>query len=298
MTILVLTPALNEEKTLPKTYASLKSQTFKDWAWVISDNNSSDRTSELLQEFANDSRVQFVRQRSTVSAEKNWQSLVDLARQSKAELVMFLAGDDWLPNDGVLSHYYEALKLKSSGLAMGQVFARESLEADEKLIFEPYSMEEWESEQIVDAFFDDWGWTHLMYACFVKDTFFETFNPGGKRLPRECDWPIALGAALRLRHDMVPLPYPCLVRQLSTYSVSASYQRQRGMRIRVVSPFWALVTVQIRKLVWPWLIYLPLGLRFFETFRVLYVATIFRLWLKNCRRLLVSILGLLNRRVS
>jgi glycosyltransferase involved in cell wall biosynthesis len=44
----VFTPTYNRANTLPRVYESLKSQTFRDFEWLIVDDGSSDNTSEII----------------------------------------------------------------------------------------------------------------------------------------------------------------------------------------------------------------------------------------------------------
>lgn len=48
-TITVFTPAYNRAHTLRRAFNSLKAQTCKDFEWLIIDDGSTDRTSELVE---------------------------------------------------------------------------------------------------------------------------------------------------------------------------------------------------------------------------------------------------------
>lgn len=50
----VLTPTFNRADTLPRVYESLKAQSFGDFEWLIIDDGSTDNTSELIAEWANE----------------------------------------------------------------------------------------------------------------------------------------------------------------------------------------------------------------------------------------------------
>jgi glycosyltransferase involved in cell wall biosynthesis len=47
----VFTPTYNRANTLPRVYESLKSQTFRDFEWLIADDGSTDNTRELVEEW-------------------------------------------------------------------------------------------------------------------------------------------------------------------------------------------------------------------------------------------------------
>lgn len=54
-TFTVFTPTYNRADLLPRAYDSLKSQTFRDFEWVIVDDGSTDGTDEVVQEWIKDS---------------------------------------------------------------------------------------------------------------------------------------------------------------------------------------------------------------------------------------------------
>ncbi len=56
-TLTVFTPAFNRAHTLPRTYASLLSQTCKDFEWVIIDDGSSDGTKDLVRRWIEEGRI-------------------------------------------------------------------------------------------------------------------------------------------------------------------------------------------------------------------------------------------------
>ena len=53
----VFTPAYNRAKTLPRTYESLKSQSCKDFIWLIVDDGSTDQTKELAEKWQKEEKT-------------------------------------------------------------------------------------------------------------------------------------------------------------------------------------------------------------------------------------------------
>ena len=47
-TLTIFTPAYNRAHTLPRTYESLRSQSCKDFVWLIVDDGSAATTAELV----------------------------------------------------------------------------------------------------------------------------------------------------------------------------------------------------------------------------------------------------------
>ena len=54
MIFTVFTPTFNRAYTLPRVYESLKSQTFKNFEWLIVDDGSSDGTADLVKMWQNE----------------------------------------------------------------------------------------------------------------------------------------------------------------------------------------------------------------------------------------------------
>ena len=91
-------PVYNGEKYLNKTLENLLGQSFLDIEIVISDDGSSDRTSEICKQFVNkDSRVRYFRQNNNFGMPvKNFRFVFDKAQ---GEYFMFASHDDsWNKN--------------------------------------------------------------------------------------------------------------------------------------------------------------------------------------------------------
>ena len=52
--ITIFTPTYNREKTLPKLFTSLKNQSSKNFEWIVIDDESTDKTEDLLNSFINE----------------------------------------------------------------------------------------------------------------------------------------------------------------------------------------------------------------------------------------------------
>jgi glycosyltransferase involved in cell wall biosynthesis len=90
-------PVFNGSDFLRETLQSVKSQSFKDYELVISDNGSEDDTALIVSEFAaTDSRIRYIRHPQNIGAHKNYNSIVPYAR---GEFFKWLAHDDLLAPD-------------------------------------------------------------------------------------------------------------------------------------------------------------------------------------------------------
>lgn len=96
VSLLVLLPCYNEETHLEKTLACLKGQTLKDFTCLVSDNHSTDRTWDILQDAAgSDDRFHIARHEENIGGQRNIASLVRRSRDHAAgRYAMIFAGHD------------------------------------------------------------------------------------------------------------------------------------------------------------------------------------------------------------
>ena len=90
--LLIGMPVYNGERFLSRALDSLINQSFTDWTLVISDNASSDNTSQICQSYCSrDSRIRYLRQPINIGAMKNFKYLLD---EANSEFFMWAAADD------------------------------------------------------------------------------------------------------------------------------------------------------------------------------------------------------------
>lgn len=90
-------PVYNGEKYLRKALDSILSQTYDKFELIISDNCSTDGTSEICREYgARDSRIRYVRQYSNRGAAANFRFVLESAQH---ERFIWAAADDWWDRD-------------------------------------------------------------------------------------------------------------------------------------------------------------------------------------------------------
>lgn len=76
----ILIPVYNREEFIRETVESARSQTFRNIEIVISDNQSTDRTWEILLELAgSDPRIRLFRNESNIGPVRNWKRCIDEA---------------------------------------------------------------------------------------------------------------------------------------------------------------------------------------------------------------------------
>ena len=87
----IILPVYNGEDTIQKTLDSVKNQKNKDFNFVVFDNNSSDDTLKLLEDFKLDNFI-IQKRKKTVSMADNWNCMIEFP---ETEYVCMIHGDDY-----------------------------------------------------------------------------------------------------------------------------------------------------------------------------------------------------------
>lgn len=86
-------PVYNGENTIKRALDSVLAQTYTNYEIIISDNGSTDSTSEICSQYKQkDKRIKYIRKNKTVGWIWNFISLLD---QSKTEYFVWIAADDY-----------------------------------------------------------------------------------------------------------------------------------------------------------------------------------------------------------
>ncbi len=104
-------PVYNSETTIRQTLQSIVDQDYTEWKLFISDNYSSDLTSQICLEFeALDNRIEFYQQAKNIGP---WNNFVFVLEKSEGPYFKFQAADDLLSRDYLSSNVHE-LEVDSS----------------------------------------------------------------------------------------------------------------------------------------------------------------------------------------
>ena len=89
-------PVYNGERTIKKSLNSIIEQTFNDFQVIISDNNSTDNTGRICQEYSkNYPKITFFQQNENIGPLNNFKFVLDSA---SSEYFVWLSADDvWEP---------------------------------------------------------------------------------------------------------------------------------------------------------------------------------------------------------
>lgn len=103
----IITPAYNSEKYIEETYESIKHQTYKNWEWLVIDDNSTDKTFEILKNLSKkDLRIKVHRNATNLRAASSRNKGLD---SSSGEYITFIDSDD-LWNENFLDEQLEFLE--------------------------------------------------------------------------------------------------------------------------------------------------------------------------------------------
>ncbi|MGB8691231.1 MAG: glycosyltransferase family A protein, partial [Microcoleus sp.] len=92
MNVSIIIPAYNSAETIAETLTSVQAQTVSHWEAIIVDDGSSDRTTEVANQFVTDRRIRLLSQSNQgVSVARN--AGIALA---KFDWLLFLDADDWI----------------------------------------------------------------------------------------------------------------------------------------------------------------------------------------------------------
>ena len=158
VTILFVSPVLNEEVLLPVMIKSLLKQTSSDWRLLICNNASSDATSQVAMSWAkNDTRIQYVNfSERKNSVFESWIRSIEYAFANyNCEYVQIIPGDDHLLSQDYVE---KAIHNLTSNVISGLVpkFQYDSQEVSLNSI--KYR-----------SLFKEWKYVHLVFGLYEKN---------------------------------------------------------------------------------------------------------------------------------
>ena len=148
----------NGAKTLSRALDTIKAQTYRNVEIILSDNDSTDATPEIMKAFAaSDARARYVRQ-SKLTAICHWAKVASMAN---GKYSLFVAADDER-NDVYVERLVAALDRNPAAvLAFGRLVVRRTSGLDEEvsLDFENASVRIWRRLQLA-------AWRDDRYICY------------------------------------------------------------------------------------------------------------------------------------
>ncbi len=127
----IIIPTYNRAKYLTKAIESALMQDYPNLEVIISDNNSTDETPEIVKKYFNDSRFKYFRNDENIGMVRNWRKSV--FEYSTGDWFMILSDDDYLIDNSYVS---KALKLASKDKDITLIYANGYILHEEKGILE------------------------------------------------------------------------------------------------------------------------------------------------------------------
>lgn len=95
----VFTPSYNAAKTLPRTYKSLCSQTYKEFEWIVVDDGSTDNTKEMVEEWIRENilSIKYI-YKENGGLHTGYNTAI---ANINTELCVCIDADDYMPDDAI-----------------------------------------------------------------------------------------------------------------------------------------------------------------------------------------------------
>mgnify|MGYP000468081330 CR=1 FL=1 len=153
-------PVYNGEKYLRESLSSLLTQSFFDFELIISDNASTDNTSDICLEFsAKDHRIKYFRQTENIGAWRNFKYVLD---EAQAEYFMWSAADDIRSSDFVeLNYNFLSLNSEYVASTCPNRFEGDNLDVS-------FSLNEDDDFKRYVKFFDYCWFSHCIFYSLIR----------------------------------------------------------------------------------------------------------------------------------
>lgn len=110
-TVSVLIPTFQYARYLPQAIESVLDQSFTDFELIISDDDSSDDSADLIQRYAQqDRRIRFAVQSPNLGMVANWNWCL---RQARGRYIKYVFGDDYLCNRNAIKRLVGMMELNA-----------------------------------------------------------------------------------------------------------------------------------------------------------------------------------------
>ena len=164
MKVSIITPTFNSAKTIQSNLDSIKTQSFKDYQLIIIDNNSQDKTVEIIKK-NNIKNIKFLIEEDLGIFDAINKGIVN----SDNELISVLHSDDFYNNENVLKDIVEAFEeYKDSDIVYGDLIYVKKDNIDITLRY-------WKSGAYSkNLFFKGWHPPHPSF--FAKKKLFEKYG--------------------------------------------------------------------------------------------------------------------------
>ena len=220
--VTIAIPTLNRAEYLRLAIASALGQTYEAVEVLVSDNASTDHTSEVLASFAGDGRLRVLRHPVTVSMVANWNSCVAAAT---GEYFLLLSDDDLLDPEALSAMMACFADGMAAAEEIGVVYCRGRMinETGKVVLIGPPAPAHESARDLILNFFRS---RRLTWACTI---LFRTADIHGGYLDR---FPLATDAALWM-HVVAKRGQAAFLNR-----VLASYRVHQNISAKTPTPSW------------------------------------------------------------
>ncbi len=184
--LLIICPVLNEANSIGRLLNSLSQQVRSSFSVLFVDSGSIDGTWQILDLFCKGrSDCELIRFDENLGVSKNWGRALRLALEIDAQLMCFVAGDDWI-SDGYVYSVLEASQLHPNSTVVPK-FMAEGPSGWAEVITKPLTHE---------ALLKDWSLVHLCYSVFDKRFMSEHYLPILLESDTVFDWWVSFSSIL------------------------------------------------------------------------------------------------------
>ena len=102
--IKVITTCWNAERWVESCVKGVIAQTYENWNMSIMTVRSTDSTQNILKQFSDNNKISLVDNRTHSTKIENMITLIKDSEPQDEDILVFLDGDDWLPDEKVFEH--------------------------------------------------------------------------------------------------------------------------------------------------------------------------------------------------
>lgn len=114
--ISVIIPAYNVEDYIAECLDSVLNQTYKDLEIIIVDDGSTDKTPQILMDYAQkDPRIRVLKQQNSGQSCARNRGI----REAKGEYIIFVDSDDWMSSDNIFKRFLDLIMSSNSDYVQG-----------------------------------------------------------------------------------------------------------------------------------------------------------------------------------
>jgi glycosyltransferase involved in cell wall biosynthesis len=161
----------NRASVIPRAIESAINQTYSNLEIIISDDNSSDNTYNVILPYLNDSRVRYIRRPSIGMTQNFIQTLND----ARGEYFMWLCDDDYLSNNYIERNYFFLAQNPDFSLSCGKTIffnEREFLDRQEYIDLKDNS-----SIKRIIKYFNEVNSNIILYGLMRREQILELSYP-------------------------------------------------------------------------------------------------------------------------